>query len=189
MTEKVQSVETAQAPPAHSGAPNLWDISFFIFLACVLVGVAWVAVLSHEEGSKNEVTKRNGEAWVQWFKDNSEARMQEDFVLESCAASAMERRRWGDCLQQIMDNVGVLKQLKNPFSLKAPVFVAKCDPKDRDSIGNLLLEKVVPTPAGSAIPSVSSPLVEMDPIDTKISLKLTVCDKGGYAIKVDEFEF
>jgi len=36
---------------------------------------------------------------------------------------------------------------------------------------------------------VASQLVDTDPIDTKLNLKLTVCDKGGYAIKVDEFEF
>jgi hypothetical protein len=29
----------------------------------------------------------------------------------------------------------------------------------------------------------------MDAIDTKLTLKITVCDKGGYPIKVDEFEF
>jgi hypothetical protein len=29
----------------------------------------------------------------------------------------------------------------------------------------------------------------MDAIDTKLALKVTVCDKGGYPIKVDEFEF
>jgi len=31
--------------------------------------------------------------------------------------------------------------------------------------------------------------VDIDAIDTKIALRLTVCDKGGYPIKVDEFEF
>jgi hypothetical protein len=53
----------------------------------------------------------------------------------------------------------------------------------------MVLEKLVPTPAGSAIPMVASQVVEMDAIDTKVAMKLTVCDKGGYAIKVDEFEF
>jgi hypothetical protein len=45
------------------------------------------------------------------------------------------------------------------------------------------------TPLGSAVPVVASQLVDIDPIDTKLSLKLTVCDKGGYPVKVDEFEF
>jgi RNA polymerase subunit RPABC4/transcription elongation factor Spt4 len=56
-------------------------------------------------------------------------------------------------------------------------------------VGHIVLEKIVPTPAGSAISSVASQLIDMDPIDSKIALKLAVCDKGGYAIKVDEFEF
>jgi hypothetical protein len=189
MTEQVQSSETSKAPPAVSGAPNFFDILFFIFLACMLAGVAWVGVLSHEEGTKNEVTKRNGEAWVKWFKDNSEPRLKEDFALESCGASAMERKRWGDCLNDIHEKVDELKNLTNPFTLKPIAFVAKCDPKDRDSVGHIVLEKIVPTPAGSAISSVASQLIDMDPIDSKIALKLAVCDKGGYAIKVDEFEF
>lgn len=180
-----------QAKPAApvSGYPNIWDILFLILLTCALVCVGYVGVLSHEEGYKNEVTKQNGEAWVKWLKDNSEPRMQEDFAIESCAASAMERRRWGDCYNDILENVKELKSLKNAFSDEPLAFIAKCDPKDKSTVGNIILEKIVPTPPGSAIPTVASQLVEMDAIDTKVALKVTVCDKGGYPIKVDEFEF
>jgi hypothetical protein len=189
MSESAKSNEDASPTPEVSGYPNVWDIMFLIFLACVLVCVAWVGVLSHEEGNKNEITKQNGEAWVKWFKDNSEPRIQEDFAIESCSGSAMERRRWGDCFNEIMDSVKELKSLTNAFTGEPVAFLAKCDPKDRSTIGNIILEKVVPTPAGSAVPAVASQLVEMDAIDTKIALKVTVCDKGGYPIKVDEFEF
>jgi hypothetical protein len=189
MTESAQSNEDAKPTPVVSGNPNVWDILFLTFLACMLVCVAWVGVLSHEEGNKNEVTKQNGEAWVKWLKDNSEPRLQEDFVFENCAASALERRRWGDCFTDIMANVKELKGLTNAFTGEPVAFIAKCDPKDRGTVGNMVLEKLVPTPAGSAIPMVASQVVEMDAIDTKVAMKLTVCDKGGYAIKVDEFEF
>ena len=101
----------------------------------------------------------------------------------------MERRRWGDCYNDILENVKELKALKNAFSDEPLAFIAKCDPKDKSTVGNIILEKIVPTPAGSAIPTVASQLVEMDAIDTKVALKVTVCDKGGYPIKVDEFEF
>jgi len=184
-----ENKDAAQPAPVVSGYPNFFDILFLIFLTCMLVCVGWVGVLSHEEGNKNEVTKQNGEAWVKWLKENSEARLQEDFVLESCAASAMERRRWGDCYTEIMDNVKELKGLKNAFTDEPLAFISKCDPKDHASIGNMILEKIVPTPPGSAVPSVASQLVDMDAIDTKVALKMTVCDKGGYPIKVDEFEF
>ncbi len=189
MTESAQSNADAKPTPVASGNPNVWDILFLIFLACVLVCVAWVGVLSHEEGNKNEVTKQNGEAWVKWLKDNSEPRIQEDFAIESCAASAMERRRWGDCFNEIMESVKELNGLKNAFTGEPVAFIAKCDPKDRGTVGSIVLEKIVPTPPGSAVPAVASQLVEVDAIDTKLALKLTVCDKGGYPIKVDEFEF
>lgn len=184
-----ESKDAVTPEPVVSGYPNFFDILFLIFLTFMLVCVGWVGVLSHEEGNKNEITKQNGEAWVKWLKENSEARLQEDFVLESCAASAMERRRWGDCYTEIMDNVKELKNLKNAFTDEPLVFIAKCDPKDHATIGNMILEKIVPTPAGSAVPTVASQLVDMDAIDTKVALKMTVCDKGGYPIKVDEFEF
>jgi hypothetical protein len=180
---------TAPSAPAHSGQPNVYDILFLIFLACVLACVAWVGVLSHEEGTKNKVTVENGEAWVKWLKDNSDARTKEDFHLESCAYSTEERRRWGDCLNEILENVKELHSLTNPFTHEAVPFVAKCVAKDSTTIGGIFLEKIVPTPPGSAIPAVASQLVDIDPIDTKIALRLTVCDKGGYPIKVDEFEF
>ena len=189
MSESAKSNEDASPTPEVSGYPNVWDIMFLIFLACMLVCVGWVGVLSHEEGFKNETTKQNGEAWVKWLKDNSEPRLQEDFAIESCAASAMERRRWGDCYNDIMENVKELSSLKNAFTGEPLAFIEKCDPKNSATVGNIILEKIVPTPPGSAIATVASQLVEMDAIDTKVALKMTVCDKGGYPIKVDEFEF
>jgi hypothetical protein len=47
----------------------------------------------------------------------------------------------------------------------------------------------MPTPPGSAIPFVGTQLVATDPIDYKMQLRVSVCDKGGDAIKVAEFEF
>ena len=189
MTENLQAHDAAQAAPVNSGMPNRSDILFLIFLACVMATVAWVGVLAYKEGYKNEVTKHNGEAWVKWMKDNSEARAKEGFSVENCAASETERKRWGECFKELTEKVAPLNNLTNPF-LNVPVhFVAKCDPKDRNTVGGIFLEKLMATPLGSAVPVVASQLVDTDPIDTKLSLRLTVCDKGGYANKVDEFEF
>lgn len=185
------SIEKSGTPThkVNSGKPNFWDTLFLIFLACALVGVAWVGVLAHKDGMKNEFTKHNGEAWVQWLKENSELRMQEKFAIESCSASANERRRWGDCFDAILENVKELKNQSNAFTGKPIEFIAKCDPKDRSTAGSIVLEKNMPTPPGSAIALITSQLVSDDAIDTKILLKLTVCDKGGYPTKVDELEF
>ena len=189
MTENVHTHDAAQAAPVNSGMPNKSDILFLIFLACVMATVAWVGVLAYKEGYKNEVTKLNGEAWMKWMKDNSEARAKEGFSVENCAASETDRKRWGDCFKELTEKVAPLNNLTNPFSNVPVHFVAKCDPKDRSTVGGIFLEKLMATPVGSAIPVVASQLVDTDPIDTKLSLKLTVCDKGGYPVKVDEFEF
>jgi hypothetical protein len=189
MTENVHTHDAVQTAPVISGMPNKSDILFLILLACVMATVAWVGVLAYKEGYKNEVTKHNGEAWVKWMKDNSEARAKEGFSVENCAASESERKRWGDCFKELTEKVAPLNNLTNPF-LNVPVhFVAKCDPKDRSTIGAIFIENLVATPPGSAVPVVASQLVDTDPIDTKLTLKLAVCDKGGYPIKVDEFEF
>jgi hypothetical protein len=197
MTENVHHSESEAEHPdtalveskVNSGLPNFFDILFLIFLAGMLAMVAWVGVLSHEEGIKIEVTKQNGEAWIKWMKENSEARTKDDFEIESCSASTTERKRWGECFNALSESEKTLKNLTNPFSKEPVKFVAKCDPKDHESVGGIFLEKLVPTPAGSAIPLVASQLVDMDPIDTKLALRVTVCDKGGYAIRVEEFEF
>ena len=189
MTENVHTLDAAQAAPVNSGMPNKSDILFLILLACIMAAVAWVGVLAYKEGYKNEVTKHNGEAWVKWMKDSSEARAKEGFSVENCAASETDRKRWGDCFKELTEKVAPLNNLTNPFSNVPVHFVAKCDPKDRSTVGGIFLEKLIATPVGSAIPVVASQLVDIDPIDTKLSLKLTVCDKGGYPVKVDEFEF
>jgi hypothetical protein len=188
MTETAQPHNEAPTATVVSGKPNFFDILFLIFLACILVIVAWVGMLSYAEGIKNKTSVQNGEAWVKWLKDNSDARFKEGFAIESCAASAEERRRWGDCQNEILANVKELN-LINPFTNQPVVFVAKCVPKDFSTVGGIFLEKLVPTPPGSAIPTIASQMTDMDPIDTKVALKMTVCDKGGYPIKVDEFEF
>ena len=138
MTDHVHHPETEAEHPdtalveskVNSGMPNLYDILFLVFLMGMLAMVAWVGVLSHEEGIKNEVTKQNGEAWVKWMKANSEARTKDDFEVEACTASTTERKRWGDCFNALLESEKTLKGLINPFTKEPVNFVAKCDPKE-----------------------------------------------------------
>ena len=82
-----------------------------------------------------------------------------------------------------------LKNLVNPFFNEPPKFIAACNPEDSTLMGSIVLEKMVATPPGSAVPVINSQLVETDPIDQKMQLRISVCDKGSYAIKIAEFEF
>jgi hypothetical protein len=77
----------------------------------------------------------------------------------------------------------------NPFTGKAPNFIPACDPADRSLVGSIVIEKSTANPPGSAVATVTSQLVDADLIAEKMALKISVCDKGSYAVKVAEFEF
>ena len=77
----------------------------------------------------------------------------------------------------------------NPFSLKPVAFVAKCDPADQSLNGAVVLEKLTPTPPGSSVPSTASELLVSDGIASKLQLRVTICDKGSYPIRIAEIEF
>ena len=98
-------------------------------------------------------------------------------------------RTWGPCLKALTAQGGPLVDTVNPFTRKPIALVAKCDMADRRLAGGLMLEKIQATPPGSAIPTVNSPLIESDPIDQKMQVRITVCDKGAYPIRIAELEF
>lgn len=210
---ETQSVSEA-AGVKHGGGTRSSEFGFFALMAAVLIAVTWVGVLSYEEGIKTEKSKRNGEAWVAWLSENSAKRFEAGYPLAACAggqpAAAPESSEkapageaetlapaapataapntWGACLKEILTSTD-LKGLVNPFTGKAPDLVEKCDPADHNLHGDISIEKSVPTPVGSAVPFTISPLVAADAIDTKLQLKVSICDKGAYPIKVSEFEF
>lgn len=95
---------------------------------------------------------------------------------------------WGACFNYLMTQTS-FKDMINPFTEETPQFVAACVPTDTSLPGMFVIEKLVPTPPGSAVPIINSQLVETDPIDQKMQVRVSVCDKGSYAIKIAEFEF
>lgn len=95
---------------------------------------------------------------------------------------------WGACIKYMMTQTA-FKDMVNPFFDEPPQFIPACVPTDTSMTGMFVVEKMVPTPAGSAVPMVNSQLMETDPIDQKVQVRVSVCDKGSYAIKIAEFEF
>ena len=179
----------------HLG-PTSADKLFLAFLVLIVVAVTWLGVVNYKEALKVEDAKSNGEAWVEWLTETGTTRFETDTKHAACKggvkapadAKADTPGTWGACLAHILANTE-LKDQVNTFFNKAPHFVAACDPKDRTLMGAILLEDLMPTPPGSATPFVASQLLETDSIDYKMQLRLSVCDKGGAAIKVAEFEF
>jgi hypothetical protein len=182
-------------PEVDTGV-NYW---FLLFMALIVVEVTWLGFINFTEGRKTEVAKSNGEAWVAWLTEEGTKRFEADYKIEACKGGvkpsgdpakpdAPVLGTWGACFDYIMKNTE-LKDQVNTFFNKPPHFVEKCDPSDRSVVGGIVLEDLMPTPPGSAIPFVGTQLVATDPIDYKMQLRVSVCDKGADAIKVAEFEF
>jgi hypothetical protein len=177
----------SQTLPAQSGKPNFWDWLFLLFLACATLAVVGIGVLAYEEGHKTELIKRNGEAWGEFLAEHSAKRTTADYEIEACAAR--EGTTWGECYQALVAPGAPLDDLNNPFFDTPQKLVAQCDPNDRSLRGALVMDKVVATPPGSAVPVVSSPLEESEPIDKKLQIRVTVCDKFSSPIVIGEFSF
>ncbi len=186
-----------QSNAANLG-PTTSDYLFLLLIAFIIFMVTGLGIVNYKEAIKTEDSKANAEAWVAWLTQEGTQRFEADYKTEACkggvkpAADAKSDGpvlgTWGACLAHAMANTELKKQI-NPFFNETPQFIAKCDPADRTVMGGFVLEDLMPTPPGSATPFVASQLVETDAIDYKMQLRLSVCDKGGYAIKVAEFEF
>ena len=111
-----------------------------------------------------------------------------DAAAAPAPAPAPAAGTWGACLAHLT-SATEFKDMVNPFTGKAPNFIAACDPADRSLVGSIVLEKSTANPPGSAVATVTSHLVDADLIAEKMALKISVCDKGSYAVKVAEIEF
>jgi len=184
------SSDTAVLQP--SPGPTRTDKLFLGFLVLVLVSVVIVGRMAYTQGQKNEVTKKNAEAWVQWLAQAGAERFNSEFEPQGCAGGKTADKpgnTWADCLSQLRESDGPLAQLRNPFTLAPPVFAAKCEPGKKALAGALVIEKLTPMPPGSAVPFYASQLGEPDPIDQKMQLRVSACDEGAYAGRSTEVTF
>ena len=191
--------------PAHpnlpvSTQPTSVDWLFLLSCAVALALVAWFGKMNYTVATKTETAKRNGEAVVTWMQDATAGRFEPGFGVAACAgtapppagaapATAKAPNTWGGCLEAILKESN-MKALDNPFREGIALdFAPACNPDDRSLAGNIVMEKITATPPGSAIATIISPLTPDVVIDQKIQVRLSVCDKGAYAVKVAEFEF
>lgn len=194
---------------AHSARPvstQPTSSDWLFLLSCVVavVVVAFLGKLAYEEAMKTETAKRNGEAVVAWMQEATAGRFEADYAVAACAGTpaapagaapaadkvaAAAPNTWGGCLDAILVQ-STMKSLDNPFrDGMALDFAPACNPDDRSLAGNIVMEKITATPPGSAIPTIVSALTPDVVIDQKIQVRVSVCDKGAYAVKVAEFEF
>ena len=207
--------EPLAAGAPNRGDQSDSNFGFLALMAAVVIAVVWIGAISLEQAMKTEQSKRNGEAWVAWLSEASTKRQEAGYALAACAggtpaavaapepsaetaeggseaapkaAPVAIANTWGGCATEIWKQKP-FAEMVNPFTGKAPVLIEKCDPADYTLHGNFSIDKSIANPVGSAVPATVSPLVASDAIDAKLQLTLAVCDKGGYPIKVSDFEF
>ena len=193
----------AQPTPPVSTQPTSTDWLFLLSCVVALAVVSWFGKMNYTEANKTETAKRNGEAVVSWMQEATAGRFEADFGVAACAGTptpaagaapstdkpATAPNTWGGCLDAILVQT-TMKTLDNPFRDGIALdFAPACNPDDRGLAGNIVIEKITATPPGSAIPTISSPITPDVVIDQKIQVRVSVCDKGAYAVKVAEFEF
>ncbi len=180
------------APSASSGRPTVVDIIFLLSMVVLMVLVAFVGRLTFQEGLKTETTKSQAEALAAWMKEASGRRSDAEFQPAGCAvkaADSTEAPSWEECARALFASGGPLASARNAFSGEQVGFVERCNPSDLATAGQIVIEKVSATPPGSAVPIVVGPMSEGERIGQKLTIRITVCDKGGYAIRVGETDF
>ena len=209
-------VSNGAAPSPQKTRLTLPDTLFLVVLCLAILAVFMVGRFTYDEATKTEVSKANGEAWVKWFAENSPTRFEAGFKPEACAGlvplqgemldgkpeaegaggnmavknkAKGSNKTWGGCIDALKSVKASVAEQVNPFSLKPVAFVAKCDPADQSLNGAMVLEKLTPTPPGSSVPSTASELLVSDGIASKLQLRVTICDKGSYPIRIAEIEF
>ena len=190
----------AQPNSPVSTQPTSMDWLFLLSCTVALIVMAWLGKMNYTEATKTETAKRNGEAVVTWMQKAAAGRFEPDFGVAACAgtapppagaapATAKAPNTWGGCLEAILKESN-MKALDNPFRDGLALhFAPACNTDDRSLAGNIVIEKITPTPPGSAIATIISPITPDVVIDQKIQVRLSVCDEGANTVKVAEFEF
>lgn len=197
------------AAEAVKTTPTLADWIFILIVLAILTLVANLGHSAYLEAMHTEISKKNGEDIAKWLTETGTNRFKKTFDIPACMGGKAPVKppevdadgdgepdpvtealpgTWGGCFQHMMTQTD-LKALVNPFFKEPPKFIAACNPDDESLMGSVVLEKMVATPPGSAVPVINSQLMDTDPIDQKMQLRVSICDKGSYAIKIAEFEF
>ncbi len=177
------------AASPSSGKPLFSDWLFIGCMALAMAGVFWVGNHAYQQGLNTEHLKRHGERWGRFLAAQASLRAQDNYPLAACAAKPDVKTTWGECYQSLVAPGGPMDGITNPFTLAPQRLATQCDPKSRELVGALVVEKITPTAAGSPVPLTFTALGENDVLNSTMHLRITVCDKAANALRVGEFEF
>lgn len=184
--------DVLQRPSAQSGRPRFSDWMFIAFLICMLILIGFLGKMTFREGLKTQSSKSQAESLLAWLGHSSAQRFSEDYALPACSGYAhggAEARTWGECAKALTSAPGPLASFRNSFTGQPLGLITRCEAGDLSTAGQLVIDKLTPTPPGSAVALTVGPIEEQEPLGRRLTLRLTVCDKGGYSIRVGETGF
>lgn len=181
--------QASPRPPTSSGRPTASDLSFLIFLVALLIVIGFLGRITIIEGLKTETSKHQAEGLLAWLNNAHGPRTTSAYQPAACIATPESARTWGECLVALGAASGPLHELRNPFSGEPTALIQRCAAGDLSVAGKIVIEKITSTPPGSAVPFTVAPLALDERISHPLTLRLTVCDKGGYPIRIGETEF
>ena len=79
-----------------------------------------------------------------------------------------------------------MAQAKNPFNPDEPVVGVKCERDKPATRGLVVVEKGTPPPLGMSGSVSYGAIEDSEPMVKGLMLKILVCDKGSFSIKVSE---
>ena len=107
-------------------------------------------------------------------------------ATSAASAASVPAPTWGKCRQALLAKGGPLAEAKNPFNPKESVLGTKCERDKPLTRGQVVVEKGTSPPAGISGSVTYGAIEDSEPMVKGLMLKILVCDKGSYPIKVAE---
>lgn len=168
------------------------DGIFFMLALAAMVFMGAAAARTWRHATLTELSKSQAEQLSHWMAAAHAADRGQDFLPQACAAPqplVETSPRWGACAQALMAEAGPLGAMRNAFTGAPLQLIDKCKPGQAATVGQLVLEKLMPPVPGTSTPPAAVPLAESDALAPVLALRLQVCDAAGYAIHVADLEF
>lgn len=195
----VKMADTLGTTAANAAEPGLGvgDLIFLALLLLALLAVALSGRVAYQQGLRLEIAKANAQAFVHWAEEAvADAEHQAGLHQGQCARKqAVEGQEavtpastvsWTVCRQVLLSEKGPLSELSNPFDKLNPVTGSKCERKQQALRGVVFFEKGTAAPPGMPPAVAWSPLSEDEALVRGLMLRVSVCDGGGYPVRIAE---
>lgn len=194
LRELVVNMSTSTNPVSGSGRRffTVTDAFFVLFLLVIFAAVTFLGLINYSFAAKTEIAKRQAEALLTWFGDQAGPRGVADYEFKACGPSLSDAKPplpvWSDCRAAILAQPP-FNTMQNSFNGGPLIFAEQCASGEDHLRGALVLAKVVTLPEGSAYPTAISALTDTDQLARKLSIRVSICDRHGRTIFVDETPF